>query len=152
MRIKIVFYLIFALFFSNKLFAQNTVSNGEKNMTTQILITADGITIPAILNNTVAAQDFKKRLPFVVSGHRSSVDYCCVAESGNFDPDELQSGWKNGDISLAGGWFAVLFDGEESSARYTNMMIIASIDEKHLDLVKNLPDDVTFKVELAEND
>jgi len=150
MRIKIVFYLIFALFFSNRLFAQNPVINGEKNMTTPIIITTDGITIPATLNNTVATQDFKKRLPFVVSGHRSSVDYCCTAESGEYDPEELQSGWKNGDISLAGGWFAVLFDGEESSKTYSSMMIIAHIDEEHLDLVKALPAKVTFTVEAVE--
>ena len=150
MKTKIIFFLVFALFLSNALYAQDFKNNGEKDMGTAIILKTNGVSIPATLNNTVAAQDFKKRLPFVVSGHRSSVDYCCTAESWEYDPEELQSGWKNGDISLAGGWFAVLFDGEESSKTYSNMMIIAHIDEEHLDLVKALPARVTFTVEAAE--
>ncbi len=119
-------------------------------MPTSIVLKVDDLTIPATLNDTVAAQDFKTRLPFVVSGYRSTLDYCCTAEGGKFDPKETQAGWKNGDISLAGGWFAVLFDGEEESKGYTDMMIIAHIDEEDLHLVKSLPKDVTFTVELAD--
>lgn len=118
-------------------------------MATPILLKTNGTVITAVLNDTVAAQDFKKRLPFTVSGHRSAVDYCCMAASGIFDPAETQSGWKNGDISLAGGWFAVLFDGEEISSDYRGMMIIAHIEEENLKLVRGLPDSVRFTVELA---
>lgn len=119
-------------------------------METPILLKANGIVIPAMLNDTVAAQDFKKRLPFTAVGHRSAVDYCCRLASGIFDPAQTQFGWKNGDISLAGGWFAVLFDGEENSSDYRGMMVIAHIDEKDLGLVKSLPASVRFTVELAE--
>lgn len=119
-------------------------------MPTPIVLKVNDTIIPATLNETVAAQDFKKRLPFKVSGYRSSVDYCCTAASGKFDPTETQSGWKNGDISLAGGWFAVLFDGEEQSGSYSGMMIIAHINEENLYLVKSLPDSVEFTVELAD--
>ncbi len=118
-------------------------------MSTPIVLKANNTVIPATLNDTVAALDFKKRLPFTVSGHRSAVDYCCTAASGVFDPAQTQSGWKNGDISLAGGWFAVLFDGEETSSSYRGMMIIAHIDEENLHLVKELPNSVRFTVELA---
>lgn len=119
-------------------------------MPAPIVLKTNNVTIPATLNDTVAAQDFKTRLPFVVSGYRSTLDYCCTANEGKFDPKEKQAGWTNGDISLAGGWFAVLFDGEEQSKSYTDMMIIAHIDEENLKLVKNLPENVTFTVELAE--
>ncbi len=127
-------------------------------MAEQILLKANGTVIPAALNDTVAAQDFKKRLPFTVSGHRLAVDYCCRLAvdyccrlaSGIFDPAETQSGWKNGDISLAGGWFAVLFDGEENSSDYRGMMVIAHINEENLELVKSLPASVRFTVKLAE--
>ena len=119
-------------------------------MPTPIVLKANSIAIPATLNDTVAAQDFKKRLPFKVSGHRSAVDYCCAAACGVFDPMETQAGWKNGDISLAGGWFAVLFDGEEQSDAYPGMMVIAHIEDEHLPLVKALPPSVKFTVELAE--
>lgn len=119
-------------------------------MPTNIVLKANDVVIPAVLNDTVAAQEFKKRLPFKVSGYRSTVDYCCSAVCGVFDPAETQSGWKNGDISLAGGWFAVLFDGEETSQSYRGMMIIAHIEEENLDLVKKLPENVRFVVELAD--
>lgn len=119
-------------------------------MPTSIVLKANDVKIPATLNDTVAAQEFKKRMPFKVSGYRSAVDYCCTAACGIFDPTETQSGWKNGDISLAGGWFAVLFDGEEASQSYKGMMIIANIDEENLHLVKELPDNVKFVVELAD--
>lgn len=118
-------------------------------MADKIVLKANGMTIPAILNDTVAARDFKKRLPFSVSGHKSNVDFCCTAASGIFDPSETQSGWKNGDISLADGWFALLFDGEERSSGYRGMMIIAHIDEEYLPLVKKLPKSVRFTIELA---
>lgn len=52
-------------------------------------------------------------------------------------------------FSLAGGWFAVLFDGEETSQNNHGMMIIAHIEEEHLQLVRGLPDAVKFVVELA---
>ena len=118
-------------------------------MPTKIILKANGIEIPAILNDTVAAKEFRKRLPFSVSGNRSAVDYCCRTACGIFDPAETQSGWTNGDISLAGGWFAVLFDGEETSQAYHGMMIIAHIDNAHLPLVKGLSDSVKFTVEPA---
>ena len=118
-------------------------------MPTQIVLKANDIVIPAILNDTVAARGFKKRLSLKVSGYRSDVDYCCTAACSVFDPTETQAGWKNGDISLAGGWFAVLFDGEEGSYQYKNMMIIAHVNEEYLHLIKELPATVKFSVEIA---
>lgn len=118
-------------------------------MPTDILIKAGSKVIPAVLNDTLAAREFQKRLPFKVSGTRYEHDYCCPAACCVFDPTETQSGWKNGDISLAGGWFAVLFDGEEVSQDYRGMMVIAHIREEDLHLIRELPDSVQFVVELA---
>lgn len=118
-------------------------------MACQIVLEANGFRIPATLNDTVAALNFKKRLPITVTGYRSPVDYCCTAAIGRYDPLETKSGWENGDISLAGGWFAVLFGGEEQSGEYHNMMIIAHIEEENLHLVKELTETVKFKVTLA---
>ena len=117
-------------------------------MPSPIILEANGVKIPATLNDTVAAIDFRKRMPFTVSGYRSEVDYCCTAAIGRYDPTETQCGWKNGDISLAGGWFAVFFDGEEQSKSYPGIMVIAHIDEENLHLVKELPENVKFIVSL----
>ncbi|WPC76333.1 cyclophilin-like fold protein [Vibrio porteresiae] len=118
-------------------------------MPTPIILKCQNTVIPATLNDSVAAQDFRKRIPFKTSGYRSTFDYCCTAKEGKFDPAEKQHGWKNGDISLAGGWFAVLFSGEEQSASYGDIMVIAHIDDEHLHLVEGLSADVTFTVALA---
>ena len=118
-------------------------------MPKKIILRAGDTVVPAVLNDTVAAKDFEKRMPFKVTAHRSAVDYCGTAASGVFDPSETRSGWKNGDISLAGGWFAVLFDGEDKSGSYHGMMPIAHIDQADLPLVKAMPETVKFVVEYA---
>lgn len=116
----------------------------------KIKIKAGNIEILAVLNDTVAAKDFETRLPFIVKGNDSGIDYCCVAEEGKSYPAERQTGWKNGDINLSGGWFALLYAGEEQSQAYEDMMIIGHIDAEDLSLVKSLPSSVTFTVELEE--
>jgi hypothetical protein len=118
-------------------------------MPTTITLTADNVVIPAVLNDTTAAQNFKKRLPLKLSGYRSEVDYCCHAACGIFDPAQTQSGWKNGDISLAGGWFAVFIDGEERSKDYHGLMVIAHLEPEALEQVRALPESVRFTIELA---
>ena len=82
-----------------------------------VRITDGTTTLRATLNDTVAAKDFEKRLPFACKGYDSGVDYCCTAASGLFDPAETQTGWKNGDISLGGGWFACCMAARNSPER-----------------------------------
>lgn len=116
----------------------------------RISITDGRTVLRAELNDTAAAQDFEKRLPFSVSGYDSGIDYCCNAASGLYDPTQTQTGWKNGDISLGGGWFALLYGGEEQSEEYHNMMIIGHILEEDLELVKNMPKKVNLTISIAE--
>ncbi len=114
-----------------------------------VVITDGTVKLRALLNDTLAARDFEKRLPFTCSGYDSGIDYCCSAASGIYDPLEMQTGWKNGDISLGGGWFALLYGGEETSEEYRNMMIIGHILEDDLEMVKEMPERVTLTI-LAE--
>lgn len=114
---------------------------------TDILIKCGDIIIPATLNDTVAAKDFETRLPLTVKGYDSGIDYCCTASEGKCDDSQRQAGWKNGDLNLAGGWFAILYAGEEQSASYTDLMIIGHIAEKDLPLVHKLPERVTLCIE-----
>lgn len=111
-----------------------------------IIITDGRVRLRAVLNDTVASRDFEKRLPFTCSGYDSGMDYCCSAASGLYDPLETQTGWKNGDISLGGGWFALLYGGEEVSDQYKDMMIIGHIVADDLKLVKEMPERVTLTV------
>ena len=104
--------------------------------------------IPAVLNDTVAAKDFATRLPFHTSGFDSGIDYCCIAEEGKSDSKERQAGWKNGDINLAGGWFALLYGGEEQSKSYQNLMIIGRLND--VNDLKGLPKSIDITVTAAE--
>lgn len=113
-----------------------------------IILHIEGRKILAVLNDTVAARDFATRLPFRTSGFDSGVDYCCVAEEGKSDPKERQAGWKNGDINLAGGWFALLYGGEEESQSYKDLMIIGRL--KDVNDLKGLPKTIEITVTLAE--
>jgi hypothetical protein len=115
----------------------------------RISITDGATVLYAQLNETVAAKDFIKRLPCEFSGMDSGIDYCCAASNGIYDPLELQTGWKNGDISLGGGWFAILYDGEETSDSYRDMMIIGHLEEASMQKVKQMPARVNLKIELA---
>ena len=108
------------------------------------------LAIRAVLNETIAAKDFQKRLPVRYCGYDSGIDYCCTAAIGVFDPLETQIGWHNGDISLGGGWFALLYGGEESSEAYRNMMIIGHIVKDDLQKVQTMPERVTLAITAAE--
>ena len=110
----------------------------------KIILNINNKKIPATLNDTVAAKDFETRLPFTVQGHDSGIDYCCVAKEGKYDSNERQTGWKNGDINLAGGWFALLYGGEEQSMDYEDLMIIGRVD--NLEDLLNLPEFIEITV------
>lgn len=115
----------------------------------RICITDGNVILYANLNGTVAANDFKKRLPCNFSGTDSGIDYCCNAANGIYDPLETQSGWKNGDICLGGGWFALLYGGEEQSKDYHQMMIIGHLEDESIKEIHKLPSKVTLHVDLA---
>ena len=116
-----------------------------------ILLRAENTGVEAILSSTAAARDFKRRLPLTVSGTRSNDNYRCRAAIGCFDPEETQTGWRNGDISIAGGWLRIFFDGEGSSGDIAGIMVIAHIGEGDLELIRRLPVNVRFCIEAADD-
>ena len=111
-----------------------------------VIITDGSVRIRATLNDTLAARDFERRLPFTCNGYDSGTDYCCSAATGLYDPMETQIGWKNGDISLGGGWFTLLYGGEETSGDHKEMMIIGHLYEDDIKLVGQMPEHVTLTV------
>lgn len=117
---------------------------------TKIKLTIGSTVIPAILNGTVAAKEFIKKLPFSLSAGKGEFDYCGMGGNLKHDPKETQAGWKNGDIGYARGWFALFHNGEEQSQSYTSEMIIGHIDDNYLDLVRKMPGSVKIVVELEK--
>lgn len=68
---------------------------------------------------------------------------------GMIDEAELQDGWKNGDINAYGGWFAILYGGEEQSSSY-RQMIIAHLNKEENQLIQTLPKEAEFHLSLEE--
>ena len=115
----------------------------------RLVIRSGDVTVKARMNGSFAARDFMNRLPMTVTGEDSGVDYCCELKDGVVDETELRDGWKNGDINAYGGWFAILYGGEEQSASY-RQMIIAHLDEDENRLIQTLPKEAAFELSLEE--
>jgi multimeric flavodoxin WrbA len=115
----------------------------------RLVIRSGNVTVKAKMNGSFAARDFMNRLPMTVTGEDSGVDYCCELEDGAIDETELQDGWRNGDINAYGGWFAILYGGEEQSASY-RQMIIAHLDEADNRRIQTLPKEAVFELSLEE--
>ena len=115
----------------------------------RLVITADDVTVRAKLNGTTAARDLMNRLPMTVTGFDSGIDYCCECADGALDESEMQDGWKNGDINLSGGYFAILYGGEEQSASY-RQMIVAHLPEDENRMIQTLPKESVFEISLEE--
>ncbi len=115
------------------------------------VILSDGSTeLHAILNETVSAREFAAHLPCRVKGDDSGTNYCFPFPRVRFDPMELQSGWKNGDLCLCDGWFAILYAGEEESSSDRNMMIIGHLEKESEEKVKDLPEKVVLTIRAEE--
>ena len=119
-------------------------------MENKIILKTETLSIPVSLNDTVAARDFMRRLPLTVSGVRGEDDYHFSVAIGRFNPEETQSGWKNGDISIAGGWLRIFFGGEKGSGNHRRTMVIAHIDEKNINLIRELSENIRLRVERSE--
>lgn len=113
-------------------------------MTRLIYIKFDNIIIPATLNNTIAAQDFYSRLPLTLKFIDSGADYCCNYSQGKYMIDEMQKGWKKGDIIWYGGFLSIIYLNEVYSTG-CNVMVIGHIDKAYLKLIRDLPKEVSFE-------
>ncbi len=110
----------------------------------KIFLKVHNTEIQAILNDTIAAQDFYSRLPLTLEFTDSGVDYCCKYLQGDYAIDEMQRGWKNGDIVWNGGFLSIIYFDEKYSSGY-NVMVIGHIEKEDLKKLKNLPKEVLLE-------
>lgn len=128
-------------------YATRKIENG-----TPITLTIGDTVIPATLNNSRSAKELISRLPYTVSLHRYSHDYCGVMDDPlSYDEADVHNGWMNGDIDFArdGNYFTILFEDEENSQQYGHQITMGKIDGP-LSAVKNLGRDIEVKIELAK--
>lgn len=100
--------------------------------------------IQILSNNTIAANDFYSRLPLNLIFTDSGIDYCTEYSQGKYTINEMQRGWKKGDIIWYGGFLSINYLGEIYSNGY-NVMVIGHIKKEDLKLIKELQKEVLLK-------
>ena len=108
--------------------------------------------IPGILNDSTTAKAFIEMLPLTVHESRYSHDFCgSMGENIPFDEEDERYGWLNGDIAIGTDvpWFTILFDDEEISEQYGNLVNIGVIDCE-LSQISDLDGSYDVLIELAE--
>ncbi len=95
----------------------------------KIILEAEGVNLRGMLNESLAAKEFLKRLPFSISLKKYENAFCGTAANGIFEPYDLQKGCKNGDIILWNHCFVINTGDEEHSEDYGLTMVIGHIDE-----------------------
>ncbi len=88
-------------------------------------------------------------MPLTLEFTDSGVDYCCKYLQGDYAIDEMQRGWKNGDIVWNGGFLSIIYFDEKYSSGY-NVMVIGHIEKEDLKKLKNLPKEVLLEFKKAK--
>lgn len=86
--------------------------------------------VSGVLNGTETARAFARELPCRIRVSGTGVDFCGqMPFKLPYRAEQVQHGWKNGSINYnpGGGWFAVLFDGEEGSHRYGDQVNMGQV-------------------------
>ncbi|HOP65155.1 MAG TPA: cyclophilin-like fold protein [Spirochaetota bacterium] len=128
----------------------NRESDNSNIKKTPVILTVGEKKIRAVIYDNKTGRDVLSRLPYTITLNRYEMDYCgTLKEPLAYDEKEKHNGWKNGDIDLAGNYFSILFDGEEKSQSYTDMITFGRIEED-LSIVKGLGG--TIKVTITPAD
>ena len=120
---------------------------------TPITLTMGDIVIPAVLNDTAAAQDLLSRLPYTVTVYRGAVDFCGdIGEPLQYEEGDYQEGWEYGDFMWMpnGNWFVFFTDGIETYGKGERIVL------GHMDDVweetKNLQGSIEIEIALREEE
>jgi hypothetical protein len=111
--------------------------------------------VPAQLNDTETARAFSRHLPVRVHVSGTGVDFCGrMPFSLPYEQGQVHSGWTNGDVNYnpGGGWLAVLYDGEEGSARYGDQVVMGRIAPEDLPRMQGLSGSYDLVIERAEEE
>lgn len=120
---------------------------------TTIMVRFGGTAIAVELNDTETARAFASHLPTSVRMNDTGADFCGrMPFSLPYEQSQVHSGWTNGDVNYnpGGGWFAMLYDGEEDSSAYGDQVVIGRIIGDGLERIRSLSGSHDIVIELAE--
>ncbi len=129
-------------------------SGNDTEERTSITLTVGKTALNGYLNNTRTARDLISRLPVTLNLNRGSHDYCGeITPALPYDEDDIQNGWKNGDLAFwtAGNDFVLFYNEEENSSSTGNIVNIGSVTS-NINLVRSLGDNINVTVALAEQE
>lgn len=132
---------------AEKDYSSRIIENG-----TPVTITIGNTVIPATLNNSSSAKALIARLPFSMTLHKYSHDYCGVMQNPlPYDEKDVHNGWLNGDIDFArdGNYFTILYEDEENSKQYGHQITLGKIDGP-LSVIKSMGDNIDIRIDLAK--
>lgn len=118
---------------------------------TPVVLTIGDLVIPAVMNNTVAAQDLLSRLPYRVTVNRGSIDFCGdIGEPLNYEDGDYQRGWEYGDFMWMpdGNWFVFFTDGMEER-KDREWIVLGHMDEVW-EQTKEMQGSIEIEISLAE--
>ncbi|MGI6217386.1 MAG: cyclophilin-like fold protein [Coriobacteriales bacterium] len=109
--------------------------------------------VTAELNDTETASAFASHLPVTIHVNGTGIDFCGrMPFSLPYEESQVHRGWTNGDVNYnpGGGWFAILYDGEEDSKTYGDQVVMGRIAEEDLARIRSLSGSYDVQVEVAE--
>ncbi len=119
---------------------------------TRIKLTFGDTVAYAELNETATAKAFAGKLPTTIRVGGTGIDFCGqMPFSLPYDEAQVHNGWTNGDVNYNphGGWFAILYGGEEDSQRYGDQVVMGRLEGEELAKVQALGGSYDLHVELA---
>ena len=120
-------------------------------MPTKINMRFGDVSVPAELNDTATALAFSQKLPATIRVSGTGIDFCGrMPFELPYEEARVGRGWANGDVNYnpSGGWFAVLFDDEESSSRYGDQVNMGRVTGP-LDALRGLSGSYDLTIERA---
>ena len=118
---------------------------------TPITLTIGELVIPAVLNESTAAQDLLSRLPYTVTVDRGSVDFCGdIGKPLQYEDSDFQRGLQYGDIIWMpnGNWF-VFFTDDIESRMDRDWLVLGHMDDAW-EQTKELRGSVEIEISLRE--
>ncbi len=115
---------------------------------TQIELIADGMAYDGVLNDTLAAKVFLKRLPFSATCRKNETEYYCSSANGVFEPMDLQTGYQAGDIIQWDGWFFVAYKDADEEYEKQHFMVIGKVTG--VESFKKKPDSIKIIIKNQE--
>ena len=148
--IFVVAVMSFTFVFSSQAQTSNAVSKGSAEDSTKITLTIGNKVIPAILYNNTTSKALIERLPVTVSLNRGPVDYCGGISPINYEKEDLQAGYRTGDLAywIPGKDFVIFTETEETSSGVPELVIIGQISS---DIAQIKALGSTIKVTIALN-